>query len=41
MRWRSGPIVAAMSAAAAAEGVAGQSMVLAPRNYGTRVDISP
>lgn len=35
------PIVAAMAAAAAGAGVAGQTMILAPRNYGTRVDVSP
>ncbi len=34
-------IVAAMAAAAASAGVAGQTMILAPRNYGTRVDVSP
>lgn len=35
------PIVAAMASAAADAGVAGQTMVLPPRNYGTRVDIAP
>jgi homoserine kinase len=35
------PITAAMSATATAEGVAGRTMVLSPRNYGTRVDVSP
>lgn len=35
------PIVAAMAAAAASAGVAGTTMVLAARNYGTRVDVSP
>jgi homoserine kinase len=35
------PIVKAMAAAGALAGVAGQTMVLAPRNYGTRVDVSP
>src|ERR1700730_17991150 len=34
-------IVAAMAPAAASAGVAGQTMILAPRNYGTRVDVSP
>jgi homoserine kinase len=34
-------IVKAMAAAGAHAGVAGQTMVLAPRNYGTRVDVSP
>jgi homoserine kinase len=34
------PISAAMSAAATVEGVAGSTMVLSPRNYGTRVDVS-
>jgi hypothetical protein len=33
-------IVAAMAEAAALAGVAGQTMVLPPRNYGTRVDVS-
>jgi homoserine kinase len=33
-------IVAAMAEAAAGAGVAGQTMVLPPRNYGTRVDVS-
>ena len=35
------PIVAAMAGAAAIAGVAGQTMILPPRNYGTRVDVSP
>jgi homoserine kinase len=35
------PIVTAMVAAAARAGVAGSTMVLPPRNYGTRVDVSP
>lgn len=35
------PIVAAMEGAAADAGVAGRTMVLPPRNYGTRVDVSP
>ena len=35
------PVVAAMAGAAASAGVAGQTMVLPPRNYGTRVDVSP
>lgn len=35
------PVVAAMSGAAASAGVRGQTMVLSPRNYGTRVDVSP
>ncbi|HVC42941.1 MAG TPA: homoserine kinase [Candidatus Saccharimonadales bacterium] len=35
------PIVAAMTGAAARAGVAGRTMVLPPRNYGTRVDVSP
>jgi hypothetical protein len=30
-----------MAGAGALAGVAGQTMVLAPRNYGTRVDVSP
>jgi homoserine kinase len=34
------PISTAMSAAADASGVAGHVMVLSPRNYGTRVDVS-
>jgi homoserine kinase len=34
------PIVAAMAEAGAGAGVAGQTMVLPPRNYGTRVDVS-
>jgi homoserine kinase len=34
------PVTAAMSASAAAEGVPGRTMVLALRNYGTRVDVS-
>jgi homoserine kinase len=34
------PITAAMQRAAAAAGVAGSTMVLSPRNYGTRVDVS-
>ncbi len=34
------PIVVAMADAAEAAGVAGHTMVLPPRNYGTRVDIS-
>jgi homoserine kinase len=34
-------IVRAMAGAGAESGVAGQTMVLAPRNYGTRVDVSP
>ena len=34
------PIVAAMAQAAAGAGVAGQTMILPPRNYGTRVDVS-
>ena len=36
----SAAIVAAMAQAAADAGVAGQTMVLPPRNYGTRVDVS-
>jgi homoserine kinase len=35
------PIAAAMAAAAASAGVGGRTMVLPPRNYGTRVDLSP
>lgn len=35
------PIVAAMAGAAAGAGVTGQTMVLPPRNYGTRVDVAP
>jgi homoserine kinase len=35
------PITAAMSGAAAVAGVEGRIMVLPPRNYGTRVDVSP
>ena len=35
------PIEAAMQVAAAAAGVAGVTLVLAPRNFGTRVDVSP
>ena len=35
-----GPIAAAMSGAAASAGVRGETMVLSPRNYGTRVDVS-
>jgi homoserine kinase len=35
------PIAAAMAAAAAGAGVGGRTMVLPPRNYGTRVDVSP
>jgi homoserine kinase len=35
------PIAVAMTAAATAAGVQGNTMVLAPRNYGTRVDVSP
>jgi homoserine kinase len=35
------PIVTAMAGAAATAGVAGQTMILPPRNYGTRVDVSP
>ncbi len=34
-------IEAAMLSAAIAAGVAGRTMVLAPRNFGTRVDVSP
>jgi homoserine kinase len=34
------PIGAAMADAAAGAGVSGQTMVLSPRNYGTRVDVS-
>jgi len=34
------PITAAMTATATAEGVEGRTMVLSPRNYGTRVDVS-
>ena len=34
------PIAAAMSGAAARAGVRGETMVLSPRNYGTRVDVS-
>jgi homoserine kinase len=34
------PIVRAMTTAAARAGVAGSTMVLPPRNYGTRVDVS-
>ncbi len=34
-------IVKAMADAGAEAGVAGQTMVLPPRNYGTRVDVSP
>ena len=35
------PIAVAMAAAASSAGVSGATMVLAPRNYGTRVDVSP
>jgi homoserine kinase len=35
------PIAVAMAAAASTEGVSGGTMVLPPRNYGTRVDVSP
>jgi homoserine kinase len=35
------PIAVAMAAAAQATGVQGHTMVLSPRNYGTRVDVSP
>jgi homoserine kinase len=35
------PIAAAMASAAASAGVSGATMVLLPRNYGTRVDVSP
>jgi homoserine kinase len=35
------PVAASMAAAAASAGVGGRTMVLAPRNYGTRVDVSP
>jgi homoserine kinase len=35
------PIAVAMAAAASVEGVSGGTMVLPPRNYGTRVDVSP
>jgi len=35
------PISSAMELAAAAARVAGQIMILPPRNYGTRVDVSP
>ena len=35
------PVSAAMQSAAAAAGVEGLTMVLSPRNYGTRVDVSP
>ena len=35
------PIGSAMQTAAAAAGVPGQIMILPPRNYGTRVDVSP
>ena len=35
------PIATAMAAAAASAGVGGRTMVLPPRNYGTRVDLSP
>src|SRR5579864_9058063 len=34
------PVSAAMADAAATAGVTGQTMVLSPRNYGTRVDVS-
>jgi homoserine kinase len=34
------PITAAMASTAMAEGVQGRTMVLSPRNYGTRVDVS-
>jgi homoserine kinase len=34
------PIAVAMAAAASSAGVSGATMVLAPRNYGTRVDVS-
>lgn len=34
-------VAAAMAGAAAGAGVSGQTMVLSPRNYGTRVDVSP
>ena len=34
------PIAAAMAAAASSAGVSGRTMVLPPRNYGTRVDVS-
>src|SRR6202140_568588 len=35
------PIAVAMAEAASGAGVSGGTMVLAPRNYGTRVDVSP
>lgn len=35
------PVAGAMAAAASAAGVEGRPMILAPRNYGTRVDVSP
>ena len=35
------PVVAGMAGAAARAGVAGLTLVLPPRNYGTRVDVSP
>jgi homoserine kinase len=35
------PIAVAMAAAASSAGVSGGTMVLPPRNYGTRVDVSP
>lgn len=35
------PVVSAMAGAAASAGVGGRTMVLPPRNYGTRVDVSP
>jgi hypothetical protein len=34
------PIVSAMESAARRAGVEGRTMVLSPRNYGTRVDFS-
>ncbi len=34
------PISAAMQRAASVAGVEGRTMVLPPRNYGTRVDVS-
>ena len=36
-----GPIAEAMQSAAAIAGIAGHTMVLPARNYGTRVDVSP
>jgi homoserine kinase len=35
------PVASAMSAVALSSGVPGHTLVLSPRNYGTRVDVSP